>query len=62
MARGILVPLPGVKAATPVLAAQSWNHWKSLLLFLIFIYLAVPVLVVALRIFDLFCGMWDLVP
>ena len=56
MACGILVPQPGIKATAPVLAAQSWNHWKSLLLFffffLIFIYLTVPVLVVALRIFD----------
>ena len=61
MAREILVPQPGIKAAAPVLAAQSWNHWKSLLFF-VFIYLAVPVLVVALRIFDCFCGTWDLVP
>ena len=40
MACGILVPQPGIKATAPVLAAQSWNHWKSLLLFFFFnIYL-----------------------
>ena len=36
MAREILVPQPGIKAAAPVLAAQSWNHWKSLLFLYLF--------------------------
>ena len=29
MARGILVPLPGIEPAPPAVEAQSLNHWTA---------------------------------